>query len=457
MWRAFVYDARRRPRSRQARLPRVRAARRHVPRQRHRRRSRTARSTSSRASRSIPLFGAMPQTPLMAELQITQEYLGQSTHLVYLAPMWKEFLDADTYADGPGRRSRGRRRHAQGQRDRHRRRRQHRARRQLVRPRLRAGELVRLRPAGLEPGADRRRDRRRVDPHDVEQRRRRSWRRFASMMLDSREAFVDYTMPLGPAPPDRRRPLRADAGEHRPAPRRLVGDSTITAPTRAGIGFDRTQHGQRRASSQYRSPLREQWSDPATDAGEPAALVPPPAVGLPDEVGAERCGTSSSSTTPRAPTRRRRLETRWARCGQGGRRAVSRRCSPSCSSRRRTPPRGATSASPTSSSSRAGRREPLIRGRSCRSAKARRDLRRCSCYSLSAGALTDPIGHVVALAVLEPVEVRRHRRCRPRSWHAMPTKAPVKFGRPGAVASSERMLASNCCGSQCHSSAPSTR
>ena len=48
-----------------------------------------------------PLFGAMPKTPLMAELQITQEYLGQSNHLVYLAPMWKEFLDADTYAQGP--------------------------------------------------------------------------------------------------------------------------------------------------------------------------------------------------------------------------------------------------------------------------------------------------------------------------------------------------------------------
>ena len=49
-----------------------------------------------------PLYGAMPRTPLMAELQITQEYLGQSTHLVYLAPMWKEFLEADTYAQGPG-------------------------------------------------------------------------------------------------------------------------------------------------------------------------------------------------------------------------------------------------------------------------------------------------------------------------------------------------------------------
>ena len=49
-----------------------------------------------------PLFGAMTKTPLMAELQITQEYLGHSNHLVYLAPMWKEFLDADTYAQGPG-------------------------------------------------------------------------------------------------------------------------------------------------------------------------------------------------------------------------------------------------------------------------------------------------------------------------------------------------------------------
>lgn len=39
-----------------------------------------------------PVFDQMEQTPLMAELQITQEYLGQSIHLVYLAPMWKEFF-----------------------------------------------------------------------------------------------------------------------------------------------------------------------------------------------------------------------------------------------------------------------------------------------------------------------------------------------------------------------------
>ncbi|MBI4790520.1 MAG: alpha-glucuronidase [Chloroflexi bacterium] len=49
-----------------------------------------------------PLFGAMPRTPLALELQITQEYLGQSKHLVYLGGMWKEVLDSDTYAQGVG-------------------------------------------------------------------------------------------------------------------------------------------------------------------------------------------------------------------------------------------------------------------------------------------------------------------------------------------------------------------
>src|SRR5574344_966121 len=38
-----------------------------------------------------PLFDNMPHTKMMVEFQITQEYLGQSTHLAYLAPLWKEF------------------------------------------------------------------------------------------------------------------------------------------------------------------------------------------------------------------------------------------------------------------------------------------------------------------------------------------------------------------------------
>ena len=49
-----------------------------------------------------PLFGAMPKTPLMIEFQLTQEYLGFATHLVYMPPMFKEVLDADTYQHGKG-------------------------------------------------------------------------------------------------------------------------------------------------------------------------------------------------------------------------------------------------------------------------------------------------------------------------------------------------------------------
>lgn len=47
-----------------------------------------------------PMFGAMPDTPLMMEFQITQEYLGFSSHLVFLPKLFEEVLDEDTYADG---------------------------------------------------------------------------------------------------------------------------------------------------------------------------------------------------------------------------------------------------------------------------------------------------------------------------------------------------------------------
>ncbi|WP_200845566.1 alpha-glucuronidase [Sphingobacterium sp. 18053] len=49
-----------------------------------------------------PLLGAMPNTAKMLEFQLTQEYLGFSNHLVYLAPLFKEVLDSDTYANGKG-------------------------------------------------------------------------------------------------------------------------------------------------------------------------------------------------------------------------------------------------------------------------------------------------------------------------------------------------------------------
>lgn len=82
-----------------------------------------------------PIFDQMKHTPMWAELQITQEYLGQSLHLVYLAPMWKEFFSfvnpkqlrgiagvANTGDD-----------------------------KKLVRTPLLAGQLVRFRPSGMEP------------------------------------------------------------------------------------------------------------------------------------------------------------------------------------------------------------------------------------------------------------------------------------------------------------------
>jgi len=49
-----------------------------------------------------PMFGAMPKTPLMMEFQITQEYLGFSTHLVFLPKLYQEVLESDTYSKGKG-------------------------------------------------------------------------------------------------------------------------------------------------------------------------------------------------------------------------------------------------------------------------------------------------------------------------------------------------------------------
>ena len=117
-----------------------------------------------------PLFGALKKTPVLAEIQATQEYLGQAKHLVYLGTMWEEFLQSDTFAKGKGstvakviegdvqpvsRHRHGRRSSIPGLDP------------QLVRPSLLAVELVRLRPAGVESEALGAADRRRVDAHDV--------------------------------------------------------------------------------------------------------------------------------------------------------------------------------------------------------------------------------------------------------------------------------------------------
>ncbi|MBC2838561.1 alpha-glucuronidase [Robiginitalea sp. SC105] len=49
-----------------------------------------------------PLFGAMPETPLLVEFQITKEYLGFATHLAFLPKLFEEVLQTDTYREGPG-------------------------------------------------------------------------------------------------------------------------------------------------------------------------------------------------------------------------------------------------------------------------------------------------------------------------------------------------------------------
>ena len=49
-----------------------------------------------------PLFGTLEKTNQAIELQITQEYMGQARHLVFLVPMWKETLDFDMHARGGG-------------------------------------------------------------------------------------------------------------------------------------------------------------------------------------------------------------------------------------------------------------------------------------------------------------------------------------------------------------------
>ena len=210
-----------------------------------------------------PLFGALPGTPIMAELQVTQEYLGQSTHLVYLAPMWKEFLDADTYARGPG----------------------------STAAKVVDGTLEGHRQTGMAGVANTGSDTNWTG-HDFAQANWYAYGRLAwdpsltaegiadewirmtwssapevvaairDIMLRSREAFVDYTMPLGLhhlIGGDHYAPMPENTD-----PRRADWSATYYHRADAsGIGFDRTRAGSD-AVSQYRSPLREQWADPAT-------------------------------------------------------------------------------------------------------------------------------------------------------------------------------------------------
>jgi len=214
-----------------------------------------------------PMFGAMPKTPLMAELQITQEYLGQSNHLVYLAPMWKEFLDADTFARGAG----------------------------SPVSKVIDGTLDGQRETGIAGVANTGLDANWTG-HDFGQANWYAFGRLAwnpdlqagaiadewirmtwgdapdvvatihAIMLESREVYVHYTMPLGLhhlIGGDHYAPMPENASAQRPDWTAVYYHHADTT----GIGFDRTRAGSK-AVDQYRAPLADRWNDPAATPDE---------------------------------------------------------------------------------------------------------------------------------------------------------------------------------------------
>lgn len=203
-----------------------------------------------------PLFGAMPKTQLIPELQILQEYMGRSTHLVYLAPMWREFLLADT--DGQD---------------------------TTVANVCEASAISGI--AGVSNVSSVRSwtghpfsqanwyafGRLSWNPETTSEDIAREWIRMtltresaavdtiARIMLESHEAAVDYMMPLG---------LHHIAGNHYdPGPWR-VGDSRpdwwatyYHKADEKGIGFDRTMTGSK-AVACYQPKVRDRFADIAT-------------------------------------------------------------------------------------------------------------------------------------------------------------------------------------------------
>jgi alpha-glucuronidase len=203
-----------------------------------------------------PLFGALKQTPVLAEIQATQEYLGQAKHLVFLGTMWEEFLSADTYAKGKG----------------------------STVAKCIEGEVNPQRVTGiasvLNPGLDRNwcghhfsqsnwyaTGRLSWNPELPAEQIADEWARMTftndaetlntirTLLMSSREAFVNYTMPLG---------LHHLIGGNHYAPmpqnaKAPRADWTAVYYHQAsadGIGFDRTMKGNK-AVAQYFPPVRD--------------------------------------------------------------------------------------------------------------------------------------------------------------------------------------------------------
>jgi alpha-glucuronidase len=210
-----------------------------------------------------PLFGALQKTPVLAEIQATQEYLGQARHLVYLGTMWEEFLDADTHAKGKG----------------------------STVGKVIEGAVQPYRVTGMvsvvNPGLDRNwcghhfsqsnwyaSGRLAWNPELSAAQIADEWTRMTfsndpravetirTMMMTSRETFVNYTMPLG---------LHHLIGGNHYAPmpenakdRRADWTAAYYHQASAdGIGFDRSMKGNQ-AVAQYFPPVRDLFDSLAT-------------------------------------------------------------------------------------------------------------------------------------------------------------------------------------------------
>ena len=124
------------------------------------------------------------------------------------------------------------------------------------------------------------------------------------MMMGSRETFVNYTMPLGPASPDRRQPLRADAART-PRRRAPTGRPTYYHQASAdGIGFDRTMKRRQGRRPIFPAGVRH-VRQPRDVSGKIPAVVPSLPVGLQDEVRQDAVGRACARSTRKARGRPR--------------------------------------------------------------------------------------------------------------------------------------------------------
>lgn len=210
-----------------------------------------------------PMLGAMPRTPLLLEFQLTKEYLGNDSHLVYLGPLMEEVLRADTWRKGKG----------------------------STVERVVDGTLHGYARTGMAGVANIGTDRNWTgstfnqanwyafgrlawDPSLSARSIAEEWIRATlsndssvvvtvrDMMMTSREAVVSYMTPLGLTS------MTSAANHYGPAPWIKDGRPDWTPvyyhrADAAGIGFDRTADGSN-AVEQYAAPVRERYANRAT-------------------------------------------------------------------------------------------------------------------------------------------------------------------------------------------------